>query len=134
MDLLDRLLGHDAWTTRQLLILQQRVQRLALRLGANVPQRDVDGRDAEGDRPIAPEIVEAAEQHARQRGDDLIGRYVNLASRITSLAGPGEVLCTQALADEATRSHDCDGVRFDELGPAFVRGFAYPVPLVRAYR
>ena len=70
----------------------------------------------------------------RQRGDDLIGRDVNLASRITALAGPGEVLCSQALADAAVERKELDGVCFDELGPAFVRGFADPVPLVRAYR
>lgn len=70
----------------------------------------------------------------RARGDDLIGRDVNLASRIAALAGPGEVLCSQVLADAAAGSEALDGVRFDELGPAFVRGVADPVPLVRAYR
>ena len=70
----------------------------------------------------------------RTRGDDIIGRDVNLASRIAALAGPGEVLCSQTLADAAIEADALDGVCFDELGPAFVRGIAEPVPLVRAYR
>src|SRR5689334_13330112 len=37
----------------------------------------------------------------RARGDDIISRDVNLASRITDLAAPGEALCSEATADEA---------------------------------
>jgi adenylate cyclase len=66
----------------------------------------------------------------RLRGDDIIGRDVNLASRITDLAAPGEVLCSEATADEVG---DLPGVGFEPLGPVFVRGIADPVPLVRAF-
>ena len=66
----------------------------------------------------------------RARGDDIVGRDVNLASRITDLAAPGEVLCSEATATEAG---DLPGVGFEPLGPVFVRGIAEPVPLVRAY-
>jgi len=66
----------------------------------------------------------------RARGDDIVGRDVNLASRITDLAAPGEVLCSEATADEAG---DLTGVEFEPLGPVYVRGFAEPIPLVRAY-
>ncbi|MEP6660662.1 MAG: adenylate/guanylate cyclase domain-containing protein [Acidimicrobiales bacterium] len=65
----------------------------------------------------------------RWRGDDIIGRDVNLASRITDLAGPGEVLCSAALVHA---SGPIAGVRFEELGPVFVRGFGEPVLLMRA--
>ncbi len=65
----------------------------------------------------------------RWRGDDIIGRDVNLASRITDLAGPGEVLCSAALVNA---SGPIAGVRFEELGPVFVRGFGEPVLLMRA--
>ena len=67
--------------------------------------------------------------HPRRRGDDLIGRDVNLASRICGLAGPGEVLCSGATAAAAGT---LPGVRFEHLGPVFVRGVADPVPLLRA--
>ncbi len=64
----------------------------------------------------------------RKRGDDIVGRDVNLAARIVDLAGPGEVLCSEATADViGTRS----GVGFEPLGPVFVRGIAEPVPIVR---
>ncbi len=65
----------------------------------------------------------------RARGDDIVGRDVNLASRITDLAAPGEVLCSEATASEAG---DLPGVEFEPLGPVYVRGFAEPIPLVRA--
>jgi adenylate cyclase len=66
----------------------------------------------------------------RARGDDIVGRDVNLASRITDLAAPGEVLCSEATADAAG---ELAGVGFEPLGPVYVRGIAEPVPLVRAF-
>ena len=64
----------------------------------------------------------------RRRGDDIVGRDVNLAARIVDLAGPGEVLCSEATADAiGARS----GVDFEPLGPVFVRGIAEPVAIVR---
>ncbi len=65
----------------------------------------------------------------RARGDDIVGRDVNLAARITDLAAPGEVLCSETTADRAGEVPD---VGFEPLGPVFVRGIAEPVPLVRA--
>ena len=68
----------------------------------------------------------------RRRGDDLIGRDVNLASRITALAAPGEVVCTDRVLDATDGT--VPGVRFETLGPVFVRGVTDPVPLLRAVR
>jgi len=65
----------------------------------------------------------------RARGDDIIGRDVNLAARISELAAPGEVLCSEATAE---RAGDLPGVDFESLGPVFVRGIADAVPLMRA--
>jgi adenylate cyclase len=65
----------------------------------------------------------------RRRGDDIVGRDVNLAARIVELAGPGDVLCSEATVTEAG---EMDGVAFEQLGPVFVRGIAEPVPIVRA--
>jgi adenylate cyclase len=65
----------------------------------------------------------------RRRGDDIVGRDVNLAARIVELAGPGDVLCSEATVNEAG---DMGGIVFEPLGPVFVRGIAEPVPIVRA--
>jgi adenylate cyclase len=65
----------------------------------------------------------------RRRGDDIVGHDVNLAARIVELAGPGEVLCSEATAEAAG---DIDGVEFESLGPVFVRGISEAVPIVRA--
>ena len=64
----------------------------------------------------------------RRRGDDIVGRDVNLTARIVELAGPGEVLCSETTADLVGAR---TGVRFEPLGPVFVRGIAEPVPIVR---
>jgi adenylate cyclase len=66
----------------------------------------------------------------RARGDDIVGRDVNLASRITDLAAPGEVLASEATAEKAG---EIPGVGYEPLGPVFVKGIADPIPLVRAY-
>ena len=66
----------------------------------------------------------------RARGDDIVGRDVNLASRIMDIAAPGEVLCSAATSD---RAGAIPGVGFEALGPVFVRGIAEAVPLVRAF-
>jgi adenylate cyclase len=64
----------------------------------------------------------------RRRGDDIIGRDVNLAARIVDLAGPGEVLCSEATADVIGERR---GFGFEPLGPVFVRGISEPVPILR---
>jgi adenylate cyclase len=84
--------------------------------------------ESEGDMPMWVRIG----MHwgcPRARGDDIIGRDVNLAARISELAGPGEVLCSEATAEQAG---DVPGVEFEPLGSVFVRGIADAVPLMRA--
>jgi len=66
----------------------------------------------------------------RARGDDIVGRDVNLASRIMDIAAPGEVLCSAATSE---RAGAIPGVGFEPLGPVYVRGIADAVPLVRAF-
>jgi adenylate cyclase len=64
----------------------------------------------------------------RQRGDDIVGRDVNLAARIVDLAGPGEVLCSE---ETVSAIDDRAGFAFEPLGPVFVRGISEPVEIVR---
>lgn len=67
---------------------------------------------------------------ARLLGDDLIGHDINVAARIGELAGAAEVLVS-----ETARSAEAgEGVRFEALGPAFVKGLRDPLRLYRASR
>ena len=66
---------------------------------------------------------------ALQRAGDYYGHAVNLASRVTGVARPGSVLCTQEVHDAAP----------DEFGWSFARkhklkGMSEPVSLYRARR
>jgi adenylate cyclase len=64
----------------------------------------------------------------RVRGDDFIGHDVNVAARISDLAGEGEILCSEAFVD-ACGDHARN--RVQSIGPLFLRGVADPV---NAYR
>ena len=63
----------------------------------------------------------------RVRGTDLIGHDVNLASRITALAAPGELLVTDSFVQAVG-----DAQPFVRVGPVFVKGVSEPVRLWRA--
>jgi adenylate cyclase len=67
----------------------------------------------------------------KRRGDDLIGRDVNLASRVADLAGAGEVICTEQLIAAAGGAAALPRAVFESLGSVFVKGFAQPVPVSR---
>ncbi len=56
------------------------------------------------------------------------GAALNLAARLCSLAGPGEVLASEALLHLARRT---DGITHEERGYVTVKGFAAPVQIVR---
>jgi TolB-like protein/Tfp pilus assembly protein PilF len=60
--------------------------------------------------------------------DDVHGRGVNLAARLMTLAGPGEIVISQHVRDRLTPSLDAD---VEDLGDCFVRHLSQPV---RAYR
>jgi adenylate cyclase len=64
------------------------------------------------------------------RDGDYFGRTVNVASRIATRAGPGEVLASEATVDSCS----ADGVRFERLGPVELKGVARPVQVFRAAR
>ena len=70
----------------------------------------------------------------KRRGDDIVGRDVNLASRIADLAGPGEVLCSGDVFDAVRADSAPVDIIFEPLGPVFVRGIAEPVTLMRVER
>lgn len=61
------------------------------------------------------------------RGDDFVGRTVNVAARITDLAGPGELV----VSDGIVASLAPGDVEFQPVGPVRVKGVASPVWLHR---
>lgn len=61
---------------------------------------------------------------------DVYGRTVNLASRIASYATAGQVLASE----ETVQRTAGDGVRFEPLGEATLKGLDHPVPLFRVLR
>ena len=67
---------------------------------------------------------------ALQRGADLIGHDVNVASRIADVAAPGEVLVSDAIRAgvDPSAAHVC----FTELGPVVMKGIPEPIRLWRA--
>lgn len=67
-----------------------------------------------------------------RRGNDLVGHDVNVAARIVDVAGPGEVLVSQACVHAAAAG--LPDVAFEELGPVSMKGIPEPVGLYRAER
>ncbi len=66
------------------------------------------------------------------RGTDFVGHDVNIAARIVELAGPGELLVSEA-AQERCTGRVADLV-LEELGPMVMKGIPEPVRLFRAER
>ncbi|MEX3007553.1 adenylate/guanylate cyclase domain-containing protein [Hoeflea sp. TYP-13] len=60
-----------------------------------------------------------------RRANDVFGSTVNIASRITSLAAPGQFLATRSVAEAAA----AQGVAFEVLGPHSLRSVADKVQL-----
>jgi class 3 adenylate cyclase len=65
------------------------------------------------------------------RGDDLVGHDINVTARIVDVAGPGEVLVSEALHAQVASS--AFEVQFDELGPVVMKGVPEPIRLYRAH-
>jgi adenylate cyclase len=65
---------------------------------------------------------------ALARAGDYYGNSVNLASRVTGIARPGSVLCTQEVRDAAGD----DGLRWSSTGRHRLKGVSGPVQLFRA--
>jgi class 3 adenylate cyclase len=64
------------------------------------------------------------------RDGDYFGRTVNVAARIAARAGPGEVLVSEDVVAVASG----DGLRYERVGPAELKGVSKPVVLHRVTR
>ncbi len=62
------------------------------------------------------------------RAGDYYGHSVNIASRVTGVARPGSVLCTEQVRDAAGD----DGLQWSAAGRHRLKGVRAPVPLCRA--
>lgn len=60
-----------------------------------------------------------------RRGNDLFGSTVNVAARVAALAGPGQLLATQPIAEAAASQ----GILVRDLGGVALRSVADEVPL-----
>ncbi len=63
------------------------------------------------------------------RGDDLIGQAVNIAARVSALAGPGELLVSDDVVTECGDSAPLAALQ--PLGPVTVKGVQEPIWLRR---
>ncbi len=68
--------------------------------------------------------------HQTLRRGDIVGHDVNLASRVVNVAGPGEVVVSEATVAQVGTG--LPGVVFDEIGPVFMKGIPEAVRLYRA--
>ncbi|MGI9645523.1 MAG: adenylate/guanylate cyclase domain-containing protein [Ilumatobacteraceae bacterium] len=92
---------------------------------------DIDEIRAAGDFPLP---VRMGLHHGESvvRGEDLIGRAVNVAARVSALAGPGELL----VSEEATLAAGDAAldVPLRPIGPVTVKGVPTPIWLNRVVR
>lgn len=96
--------------------------------GALAIHGSVEAARADGVLPLAMRMgLHCGE--AVSRGDDVVGLTVNTAARIVALAGPGEILVSDDVA-EACR--DLDGrPTLEPVGPIRVKGLQDPIWLHR---
>lgn len=118
-------LGHDAHVIKTLgdaVMVRVADPAEAAAAGLRIVSRALP---AAGDPPIRVGIHCGS---AIESDGDFIGAAVNLAARVASLAGPGEVLITAEVAIAARRR----GLRLDEFGECRLRNVASPVLLYAA--
>ncbi|HEX6138727.1 MAG TPA: adenylate/guanylate cyclase domain-containing protein [Casimicrobiaceae bacterium] len=87
--------------------------------------------DANADAPPARRMLLRMGEHVGALiadAHDVYGQSVNLAARLTTLAGPGEIVVSAAVRDELTPVLDAD---IEDLGDCYLKHVSQPV---RAYR
>lgn len=103
---------------------------VAVQTGLRLQER-FEEESWQGDTPL---WVRIGLHHGRQtqRGQDLIGHDVNIASRIMDFADTGEVLASEATVTNTDGG--VAGVEFQRLGPVVMKGLPDPINLFRAER
>ena len=93
-------------------------------------QDGFDARNAGDEGPALRVRIGLAAGEPVDRGDDLFGATVNLASRICAAADAGQILVSEDVAGPGWDA----GYRFREAGPRTLKGFAEPTPLYELVR
>lgn len=78
-----------------------------------------------GDRGLPPLHIGVSAGPVVERDGDYFGRTVNLAARLSGIAGPGEVIVSGSVAD------DVDADRLEAIGSRELKGFEAPIPVYR---
>ena len=92
-----------------------------------------EARD-DGDFPLA---IRMGMHHGEvmTRGDDVLGQTVNIAARVSALAGPGELLVSDSVVEANGVASSSTGAKgtteFVPLGPVSVKGVREPIWLHR---
>ncbi len=98
----------------------------AVRCAIEIQRRLASQRDRTG---FAPEVrIGVHSGDAVDDGGDLIGAVVNLASRVTSVAAPGEIVVTEHVAD-----HVDSGISTEDRGLHTLRGISRPRHLLAVH-
>jgi adenylate cyclase len=141
----------------RLLAVQERLVRAGLPNGARVVKEIGDGMflwfpDALSGLVAALDLQDSfrAEEAASQlplwvriglhwgdqtrRGQDLIGHDVNVAARVVDVAGPSEVLATEAIVSRLPATDDRPLMAIEELGPVIMKGLPDAIRLFRVTR
>lgn len=101
--------------------------RNALRAAISLQRRLTEQREVEPTLPLNAGIgLDAGEAIPVERG--YRGATLNLAARLCSLAGPGEVLTSDTVANLARK---IEGVAYQERGLVDLKGFAEPVHVMQ---
>ncbi|MGI8775575.1 MAG: AAA family ATPase [Actinomycetota bacterium] len=101
--------------------------RQSLRAAVELQRRFVEETASDPSLPFRVGIgIDAGE--AVRVGNGYRGAPLNVASRLCSLAAPGEVLASKEVVHLARR---VDGLRFHEQGPTQIKGIQQPVTIVK---
>lgn len=89
----------------------------------------IDGARRSGTFPLA---IRMGLHHgeALTRRDDVVGNTINVGARVADLAGPGELLVSDA-AVAATQPTDLEHIPLAAVGPVHVKGVHEPIWLQR---
>ncbi len=128
----DALAGLDGRVVKELgdgLLVWSPTAAFGLRIATGFLDGLLGAREA-GEFPLAARIG-VHHGAVQPRGDDIVGQTVNIAARVVELAGPGEILVSEAVLGGCG---DLDAPTVQPIGPTSVKGVAKPVWLYRVVR
>ncbi len=113
--------GHEVGTQGDGFLIRFDDPDAAVRCAMALQRHLAELQDGEGVVPSVRIGIHAGEVVHAAHEDDLVGRVINLAARVTDVAGPGEILVTEPVADHLTID-----VKLVDRGLAQLKGFDRP--------